>query len=150
MSARNQPQLNVYPGEPQHEVFPRIVEMFPTGRMQPEAPRPFVRGPALALPPEFSFDGRTRHLADFLASTDTVALLVAKQGRFVLEEYFLTGGRTVNWISWSVAKSFVSAIVGIVIVKLSANRRYGTSPGESTNREMETIEFLRAVAAATD
>jgi CubicO group peptidase (beta-lactamase class C family) len=45
---------------------------------------------------------------------------------------------------------FVDPSRGVVIVKLSANRRYGTSPDEATNREMETIEFLRAVAAATE
>lgn len=32
------------------------------------------------------------------------------------------------------------------IVKLSANRRYGTSPDEATNRDAENVEFLRAVA----
>lgn len=45
---------------------------------------------------------------------------------------------------------FVDPLRGAVIVKLSANRAYGTSADESTNREMETIEFLRAVAAQTD
>ena len=45
---------------------------------------------------------------------------------------------------------FVDPSRDVVIVKLSANRRYGTSPDEATNREMETIEFLRAVAAATE
>ena len=45
---------------------------------------------------------------------------------------------------------FVDPSRGVVIVKLSANRTYGTSPDEATNREEETIEFLRAVSAATD
>jgi CubicO group peptidase (beta-lactamase class C family) len=33
----------------------------------------------------------------------------------VHEQYRLTGGRDVQWISWSVAKSFVSALVGIAV-----------------------------------
>ncbi len=33
-----------------------------------------------------------------------------------------------------------------MIVKLSANRAYGTSPEEETNREEETIVLLRAIA----
>jgi hypothetical protein len=37
-----------------------------------------------------------------------------------------------------------------MIVKLSANRVYGTSTDEATNREMETIAFLRTVAATMD
>ena len=35
-----------------------------------------------------------------------------------------------------------------VIVKLSANRMYGTSDDESTNRELETVAFLRALIGA--
>jgi hypothetical protein len=38
----------------------------------------------------------------------------------------------------------------VVIVKLSANRAYGTSPDEESNREEETIELVRAIARATD
>ena len=36
-----------------------------------------------------------------------------------------------------------------MIVKLSANRAYGTSPEEATNREEETIVLLRAIARVT-
>jgi CubicO group peptidase (beta-lactamase class C family) len=32
------------------------------------------------------------------------------------------------------------------IVKLSANRRYGTSTDEATNRDVENVEFLRTIA----
>ncbi|WP_411146219.1 serine hydrolase domain-containing protein [Streptomyces sp. x-80] len=41
---------------------------------------------------------------------------------------------------------YVDPVSRTTIVKLSANRRYGTSPGEATNREMETVAFLRAIA----
>ena len=37
-----------------------------------------------------------------------------------------------------------------VVVKLSANRAYGTTPGEESNRELETIEFLRAICRQTE
>jgi CubicO group peptidase (beta-lactamase class C family) len=45
---------------------------------------------------------------------------------------------------------FVDPSRGVVIVKLSANRAYGTSSDEATNREDETIEFLRAIAREFD
>ena len=45
---------------------------------------------------------------------------------------------------------FVDPSRDVVIVKLSANRAYGTSPDEETNREEETIELLRAIAEVTD
>jgi len=33
-------------------------------------------------------------------------------------------------------------------VKLSANRRYGTTTEESTNRDLENVAFLRAIRPA--
>ncbi|WP_447741960.1 serine hydrolase domain-containing protein [Pseudomonas laurentiana] len=39
--------------------------------------------------------------------------MVLKDGKIALEKYYLTGGPEVQWISWSVAKSFVSTLVGI-------------------------------------
>ena len=38
----------------------------------------------------------------------------------------------------------------VTIVKLSANRAYGTTMQEGTNREMENIAFLRAIARHMD
>jgi len=45
---------------------------------------------------------------------------------------------------------YVDPSRGVVIVKLSANRKYGTTPNESENREEETVEFLRALATQLD
>ena len=61
------------------------------------------------------FDGEKRWSQAFLEATDTSALLVLQNGKIRLEDYDLTGGRHVQWISWSVAKSFISALVGIAI-----------------------------------
>lgn len=36
----------------------------------------------------------------------------------------------------------------VTIVKLSANRKYGTSTLEDTNQDSENVEFLRAIAAS--
>ena len=45
---------------------------------------------------------------------------------------------------------FVDPSRGVVIVTLSSNRAYGTTPLESTNHEIETIAFLRAIAQHCD
>lgn len=42
---------------------------------------------------------------------------------------------------------YVNPAAGVTIVKLSANRRYGTTGTEESNRTEETLEFFRAVAA---
>jgi hypothetical protein len=41
---------------------------------------------------------------------------------------------------------YVDPTTKAVVVKLSANRGYGTTDDESTNREHETIAFLRAIS----
>jgi len=40
---------------------------------------------------------------------------VLKDGARRFERYALNGGRDVQWMSWSVAKSFLSTLVGIAI-----------------------------------
>jgi CubicO group peptidase (beta-lactamase class C family) len=40
---------------------------------------------------------------------------------------------------------YVAPTKKTVVVKLSANRLFGTSDDESTNREFESIAFLRAI-----
>ena len=48
---------------------------------------------------------KTHELAAFLAETHTSALLILKDGEIRHEQYWLTGGRDVQWISFSVAKT---------------------------------------------
>jgi hypothetical protein len=43
---------------------------------------------------------------------------------------------------------YVNPETATTIVKLSANRRYGTSTAESANRDVENVEFLRAIASS--
>ncbi len=108
--------LNLYVGEPQDENFPHMDELFPIREMAAStSPHPFPEGRLIQLPEEYSFQGKNKSSQTFLTGTDTSALLVLKNGVIRFEEYFLTGGRDVRWVSWSVAKSFVSALIGIAI-----------------------------------
>lgn len=108
--------LTLFTGAEQYENFNRMKELFPTGEMTP-ADQPFQFGESvqIALPASFKYNGDDRDLQTFLQETDTSALLVLKDGNVVFEEYWLTGGRDVQWMSMSVAKSFVSAAVGIAV-----------------------------------
>ena len=56
-----------------------------------------------------------RIAGDVTKYTDFLDLLVLKDGNIVSEDYWLTGGPDVKWLSMSVAKSFVSALVGIAL-----------------------------------
>ena len=106
--------LTLFSGEEQYENFNRVAELFPTSVMSPApAPYDFPLGTKVALPGSFDYGGRDVNVETFLVETDTSALLVLHNGELVYERYLLTGGRDVNWLSMSVAKSFVSAGIGI-------------------------------------
>ncbi|MFZ4720542.1 MAG: serine hydrolase domain-containing protein, partial [Ilumatobacteraceae bacterium] len=118
MSATESPfaSIGLFSGAPQHETFDRLHRLVPSSRMTPSsAPHRFPDGPQVTLPESFEFDGTTWRTEEFLDVTDTSSLLVLRDGAVVHEQYRLTGGRDVQWISWSVAKSFVSALVGIAV-----------------------------------
>ena len=104
----------LFTGVEQYENFAKIKDLYPTTLLTAAStPYDFPSGEPLELPDRFSFEGKDFSVDDFLALTDTSALLVIQEGSVRFEEYFLTGGREVNWLSMSVAKSFTSTLVGI-------------------------------------
>ncbi len=110
----DRPQL--YSGQPQHENFCRMDAFYPVRRLSaaPE-PQPFPEGTPASLPDSFEYAGAQRDSSAFLNETDTMAVLVLVDGEIRAESYYLNGGPDVPWTSWSVAKSFVSAMIGIAI-----------------------------------
>ncbi len=115
---RAQVVVNLFTGEEQYENFNRMHELFPTGVM-PASPSAldFDDGAPISLPPTYVFEGETKDTKAFLEETDTSAVLILKDGKVVFEDYYLTGGRDVTWLSMSVAKSFVSALIGIAVAE---------------------------------
>jgi hypothetical protein len=82
----------------------------------------YFRSPAEALPSYLSTvsyrqDGRevVKPLSDFLSSTGTTAFVVLKGDQLLYEGYFNGANRTSTQTSFSVAKSFGSALIGIAI-----------------------------------
>ena len=78
-------------------------------------PAPFVQGEPLALPQTFAFDAKSLDTQELLEKVETTGLIVLKDGRLVFEDYWLGNDATTQSVSWSVCKSFVSALVGIAI-----------------------------------
>lgn len=105
---------SMFSGVRQYETFNRMGEIFPTSTMTASpAPKPFPVGAGIELPRTYSHAGTDRDLKGFLDETDTVALLVLKDGALRLERYTLTGSPTTRWMSMSMAKSVTSAALGI-------------------------------------
>lgn len=108
----------LFSGAEQSGNFGRVDEFFPVATMT-RSPEPFVfaDGSPLALPASFEYEGTRLDTERFLADTDTSALLVLQDGAVRYERYMGTGGRDVRWLSMSVAKSFVSAALGIAFAE---------------------------------
>lgn len=99
------------------EDFRSLDTVFPVRQIRRAGPVfTFERNPG-SLPETFASDGKTRSVAEFIEDTDTTGLLVIKDDRIVFEEYYLGNTAASRCISWSVAKSFVSALVGIAVAE---------------------------------
>ncbi|MFN4098458.1 MAG: serine hydrolase domain-containing protein [Pararhodobacter sp.] len=67
------------------------------------------------LPATYAFDGAEHDLAAFLDRTVTTGLLVVCRGAITHEDYRLGADETSPFTSWSMAKSVLSALIGIAV-----------------------------------
>jgi CubicO group peptidase (beta-lactamase class C family) len=92
--------------------------LFPHNRVLTANPTRLPEAVAeIPLPEAYEFEGDSRSLRSFLEETDTSGLIVLRDGEIVHEEYALGSRADTRWISWSVAKSFVSAMIGIALAE---------------------------------
>lgn len=82
----------------------------------PQAQSDFRWPEALTPGPErFNWRTQTLDVEQFLHDTETTSLLVVQQGKIVLEEYRMGTSAQDRRISWSMAKSFMSAVFGLAL-----------------------------------
>lgn len=77
-------------------------------------PYVFERAPG-NLPEIYSYNGSTRRVKEFLDETWTTGLIVIHDDKILFEEYYRGNTESSRCISWSMGKSFVSALVGIAL-----------------------------------
>lgn len=108
--------LQMFSGARQHQNFANMQNLLPSKQMSAASrPYAFQSGKSISLPKRFEYAGKQVDTQAFLERTDTGGLLVLQDGRICFEDYWLSGGPDTQWISWSVAKSFISALVGIAV-----------------------------------
>ena len=78
-------------------------------------PTIFPRTENFDLSTGFVYKNREFGIREYLDSSYTSGLLVIKNDTVVFEEYYRGINESIQWISWSVAKSFVSALFGIAM-----------------------------------
>ena len=97
------------------ENFRDMTALFPSHRIHRPA-QSFTFAPApRRLDVRYTYGGRQDGLDAFLTRTITTGFLVVHADRIIDERYFLGASAASHFTSWSVAKSFVSALVGIAI-----------------------------------
>lgn len=107
---------SLFTGAEQYEWLNRLTKVFPAHRIRrSENTFRFPLGDPLALPESYQFEGQAHSTSTYLEETDTAALLIIHQGHIRYESYWLTGGEDVHWMSFSVGKSFLSAMIGIAV-----------------------------------
>ena len=107
---------SLFTGAEQIQNFNSMHEMFPVNVLPPaEQVLEFESGVATPLPTSFMYLGAEVLTSEFITRTDSGALLVLKGGKVTFEQYWQTGGRDQTWLSMSVAKSFISALIGIAV-----------------------------------
>lgn len=111
-------ELGVFTGAAQAENFANLKRLVPVREMPAAlAPQPWPVGDPVDLPETFEFAGEVVDTAAYLKDSETAALLVLHDGEIRHESYWLTGGPDVQWLSMSVAKSWVSALVGLAVAE---------------------------------
>jgi CubicO group peptidase (beta-lactamase class C family) len=63
----------------------------------------------------FDVDGRELDLDDYFTETNVAGLLIVKDGQVVYERYGLGNTASTRWVSYSIAKSVTSMLVGAAI-----------------------------------
>ncbi|MEM7217338.1 MAG: serine hydrolase [Pseudomonadota bacterium] len=107
-------QRSLFTGAPQHEHFVRQDAYYPVNEMLPAAQTvEFPSGSPLTLPAAFAHGSKRLETEAFLTRTDTGALLILQDGEVRYEDYRLTGGPAVAWLTHSISKSLVATAVGI-------------------------------------
>ena len=97
------------------ENFRHMERFVPTSTM-PAAPQPWDLGPSSdSLKYSGSFQGKDTSLEEFIALSDTSAFLVLQDGKVIYEKYAHGDSDSSLHTSFSVAKSFTSALLGIAL-----------------------------------
>ena len=75
----------------------------------------YPKGTFITLPDNFKYNGKAYNSVKFLEDSWATGFLVIQNDSLVFENYYLGNTESTRNISWSMAKSFISALMGIAI-----------------------------------
>ena len=108
--------INLYEQDKIAFNFINMDKVFQIGQAIPASGEPFVfNKKEFDLPQTYYFDEKDRNLMDALDYYETDGLIVLNNDTILYENYWHNNNQTSQHISWSVAKSFLSALIGIAV-----------------------------------
>ena len=98
------------------ENFRSVAEFWPTRSLtQAKVPYIYTYGDSLNVPSSFAYNDQKLGTQQFLKDSWTTGLIVIQNDEIALEDYYLGNSAVTQNISWSMAKSFISALIGIAV-----------------------------------
>ncbi|MBW1849354.1 MAG: serine hydrolase [Deltaproteobacteria bacterium] len=97
------------------ENFRSLYKQYPNSTVKRSGPVFELCETHRTLPETYMYTGETNKIADWIDRTDTTGLLVIKDGVVAFEKYYDGNEKSTRWISMSVAKSFVSFLIGVAL-----------------------------------
>ena len=98
------------------ENFRSVAEFWPTRSLtQVKVPYVYNYGDPLNVPSAFAYNDQKLGTQQFLKDSWTTGLIVIQNDEIALEDYYLGNSAVTQNISWSMAKSFISALIGIAV-----------------------------------
>lgn len=98
------------------ENFRSFDKIWPVSRMSPATtPHKYPVAESIQLPEYFEFGGNKLNAKQFLEDSWTTGFLVIQDDTIVYEDYYLGNTASTQNISWSMSKSFISALFGVAM-----------------------------------
>ncbi len=97
------------------ENFSHMDRLFPTVEITSTSKPYYFENKPVELPKTFLYQEETRSLNDFIARSQTTALVIIKGDTITHESYYKGTNAEDRRISWSMSKSFLSAMFGVAV-----------------------------------
>jgi len=111
------PKLRLFKDGRRAENFRSMQKIFPA-KVIHRSNNPYILKENLRdLDVSYEFEGKQHKMSEMLERSKTTGILVVKNDTIVYEKYFQGNTKLDKNTSWSVAKSFISALVGIAIAE---------------------------------
>ena len=95
--------------------FRSFYEQYPSKVMYPREPVYQLKKALQPLPETYIWEGEQKAIAEWIDRTDTTGLIVIKDGAIAFERYYKGNDQSSRTISWSMAKSVVSFLMGVAM-----------------------------------